>query len=263
MRRKPTNNIVIITGIIVLTLLTIGCQKSEKHVSTGKVVLVLVDFSGSAKQSRKAYFDSFKKITEIKDDRRKIEVGDRMVVWKISGKSIMEDQPLIDENFQIPRDVKSDFWRQQEVKKIEKKMAETIPLIEKTMEDQLLLNPDKNRIYRTDILGSLHVAEKIFKSSKQGKSVLVIMSDMNEDSVEYNFSKTDLTSKKIDEIIAREKKKGRVPDLKGVKVYVAGARASSRDRFFKIQSFWLKYFKECGADLSKENYASTLISFEE
>lgn len=92
---------------------------------------------------------------------------------------------------------------------------------------------------------------------------MVIMSDMIEDSSDYNFERERLSDKRIAEIIAREREKKRLSILNGVKVYVTGARASAREQFYNIQNFWLRYFKECGANLSKENYGSALLSFDE
>jgi lysophospholipase L1-like esterase len=86
---------------------------------------------------------------------------------------------------------------------------------------------------------------------------------MIEDSSEYNFEKERLSDKRIAEIIAAERVKKRLPDLKGVKVYVTGAKAPTREQFYNIQNFWLRYFKECGAELPKENYGSALLSFDE
>ena len=60
-----------------------------------------------------------------------------------------------------------------------------------------------------------------------------------------------------------KRKKGRLPDLAGVKIYITGATAGTPDKFFAVQNFWLMYFKECGASLSKENYGATLLNFDE
>jgi hypothetical protein len=76
---------------------------------------------------------------------------------------------------------------------------------------------------------------------------------MKEESAEYNFARERLTDKRIEEIIRKERNKG-LPDLKGVKVYVAGARADDRRHFQNIQRFWMSYFKTCGAILEESNY---------
>ncbi len=115
----------------------------------------------------------------------------------------------------------------------------------------------------TDILSSLHIAERVFKNYKRDKNILIIMSDMIEESKDYNFARKNLNKKRTGEIIAKEKGANRIPDLKNVRVYVTGATAENRDKFFSIQNFWLRYFEECGANLSKERYGSALLNFNE
>ena len=86
---------------------------------------------------------------------------------------------------------------------------------------------------------------------------------MIEDSSDYDFSKERLSEKRISQIIEVEKSKNRLPDLKSVKVYVAGARAPKSEQFSNIRNFWMRYFKECGAICPKENYGSALLTFNE
>ena len=102
-----------------------------------------------------------------------------------------------------------------------------------------------------------------WKTYKNEKNILVIFSDMIEESGDYNFAKETLSEKRIQEIISKEKGKKRIPDLAGVKVYITGATATTSDKFFAVQNFWFIYFKECGATLAKENYGSALLSFKE
>ena len=84
------------------------------------------------------------------------------------------------------------------------------------------------------------MAEKAFKNYNRDKSILVILSDMIEDSSEYNFEKENLKDKRIEEIIKREKTKNRMPDLKGAKIYVIAAGAGGSNKFFAIQNFWFR-----------------------
>ncbi len=62
---------------------------------------------------------------------------------------------------------------------------------------------------KTDILSSLHVAERVFKQYKNKKNILVIFSDMIEESDDYNFKNVQKTKKRIEEIIRKEKKKNK------------------------------------------------------
>jgi len=117
------------------------------------------------------------------------------------------------------------------------------------------------KVQRTDILSSLHIAERIFKTYNKERNILVIMSDMIEDSKSYNFEKERLTEKRIAEIIAKEKKAKRMPNLTNVDVYaIRNATNLSPEIVAGIESFWLQYFKECGARIDKAHYGP-LVSF--
>lgn len=232
-----------------------SCKKKEPPKEQSKTVAVLVDNSESAKNARQDYTDLFNKIL------LKIGPGDHLFVWKITELSEMECRPLIDENFPCPETAANEFYQKQENVRTKKAIEEKTKQIKGKIEDFLSLREQLSM--RTAILGSLQVAEMVFKTDKKDKLVLIILSDMIEDSSEYNFEKDVLTKKRIDEIVAAQKTRGRLPGLNGVKVYVVGAKSNNREQFYNIQNFWLRYFKECGADLSKENYGSALLNFNE
>jgi hypothetical protein len=90
----------------------------------------------------------------------------------------------------------------------------------------------------------------------------VLVSDMLEDSEEYNFERQQLNDGFIQRVIAEQKKKGRLPDLSGAKVYVAGASAKSANTALEVQKFWIAYCKAANADLTSQNYGSALMNFE-
>ncbi|MEW6652018.1 MAG: hypothetical protein AB1394_00965 [Bacteroidota bacterium] len=112
-------------------------------------------------------------------------------------------------------------------------------------------------------MSSLQVAERVFKSFPQPRKILVIFSDMIEDSRKYNFEKENLTKEKISKIIKSEKEKGQITDMKDVKVYVAGATHPNSEIYDMIKNFWFEYFKTCGANLESQNYGAALIRFDE
>jgi len=121
----------------------------------------------------------------------------------------------------------------------------------------------------TDLMNAFQLAEKVLTGDECAAAkvkVLLIFSDMVEQSDRYNFCSEQLTPKRTNEIIAKERADGRLPDLKGVRAWVAGATAAtsgglSAGRIYQIQSFWLAYFKACGADLPKNHYAASLVNF--
>lgn len=239
---------IILVFVVSMILSFFACSDKQQS----KVVIVLFDISDSTKkeQIRKQYLEDFKTILD------KINPGDVLVYDRITESSIVKSIPTAEEfeklSFLESGPLKS--------KVLKKQHAEKKNIIINDVEKMLL---KQNKVPYTDILTSLLIAEKVFKSYKKDKSILVIMSDMIEDSKDYNFSKDSLTEKQIEEIISIEKKKRGFPNLTNVKIYITGARADTSDRFFAIQKFWLRYFKECGADLSKENYGSKLLSFNE
>jgi len=228
-----------------------AAQETDKS----KTIFVLIDFSESAKDARRDYLEALNKVLPA------LRIGDRFIVWKITEKSEMEPKPLLDEDFPYPPPSPNEFYRKQALAKAQKQMMETREKIKSKME--ALLNSTVPLSPRTSILSSLQVAERVFKQNKTRKPVLLILSDMIEDSTDYDFSKEKLSEKRISQIIEVEKSKKGLPDLNGVKVYVAGAMAPTRDQFGNIRNFWLRYFKECAAICPKENYGSALISFNE
>ncbi|BCB96562.1 hypothetical protein JZK55_14840 [Dissulfurispira thermophila] len=246
----------LITFFAIISMLgIISCKDAKSQKSPNKTVLVLIDYSESVREARKDYIDAIKKVIP------KVKLGDHLFVWKITRLSEMETKPLIDEDFPYPPPQKNDFYWKQAVTKAEREAKIRFDEIGKKIEGLLNSNSDFSR--KTDILGSLQVAEKVFKKDKKDKAVLIIMSDMIEDSSEYNFERERLSDKRIGEIINHEKIKKRLPDLSGVNVYVVGAKAPTREQYQNIQNFWLRYFKECGANLPKENYGSALLIFNE
>jgi hypothetical protein len=248
--------------ILLVFLFSFSCEKikTEDKKLQQKTVVVLFDLSGSTKELRNIYLNSFKKILSS------ITHGDVIVAAKITDSSITEPEIPVKEEFPefIPRDkmgnpTDNEFLIRKAKKEADVKLANKKDEIVKTIKNFLFRVSTK----KTDIMSSLHIAERIFKTYNGDKSILVIMSDMVEESDVYNFKKEKLIQRRIQEIINNEKTKNRLPDLHNVKVYVVAAGAPSAEEYFFIQNFWLKYFKECGANLAKENYGSALIQFDE
>lgn len=128
---------------------------------------------------------------------------------------------------------------------------------------------EKTKYPNTDLMNAFGLADKVFNGeecSTTRQKLLVVFSDMIEQSGHYNFVSIPLDDTAIQSIIAKERKSGQLPKLNGVKVWVAGATAStgaglSSNRIHQIQDFWLAYFKACGADLTADRYAPTLLGF--
>ncbi|MEW6419499.1 MAG: hypothetical protein AB1480_15525 [Nitrospirota bacterium] len=254
-----------IAVLISLNFMTCEKIKSKEEKKPQKTIVVLFDLSESTRNLKKVYSDSFKTILSS------IGHGDVIVAAKITNSSISEPEIPIKKEFPefVPTDkmgnrTDNPILVEKSLKEANKKLADEKARLEKISNDILLVKEDIYRkILNTDIVSSLHVAEKIFKNYKRNHTILVIFSDMIEDSKEYNFEKENLTDKRIEDIIKKEKLRNRIPDLQGVKIYVVAAGTKESNKFFAIQNFWLRYFKECGADLSKERYGSALLNFNE
>jgi hypothetical protein len=238
---------------LVLVFLLSACDKPKKITDLPKNVTVLVDYSASTKQARMDYTATWEAVM------KKVNMDDHIFVWKISDKSAMEPRALLDESFIPDSPPKNDFQKRQARSGMRKNIDEA------KMKFLMIYNRETKLSGRTAIFDSLQVVERSFKNNKRDRSILVIMSDMVEDS-RYNFEKENLTDNRIDAIISELKKKQLICDLAGVQVYVVGACATgtvANDRFNRIKKLWLRYFKETGANLREENYGSALIGFNE
>lgn len=227
---------------VLLGAVVLADAKAKKE-DPGLLVVTLVDVSASATRSedvRSNYVDAFNRMLS------EMTHGDSMFAALISEKSISEQRFPIKEEF---------------------------PPFNPTTDNDLLLRAQRNRADEelkgkkekilngltgllsqgrssTDIMGAIYTAGKIFERSPEREKILVLLSDMIEESDRYNFRKDGLSDSRIKQIINKEK----IPNLKGVKVFVVGAKAPSRDRFERIESFWTAFFKHGNADLQSSNY---------
>ncbi|MBM3494317.1 MAG: hypothetical protein FJX72_08355 [Armatimonadetes bacterium] len=125
---------------------------------------------------------------------------------------------------------------------------------------------------KTDIINASQLAGAVFggpKGRAARRKVLIVFSDMIEQSKRYDFASLSLTPGRIASVIEAERKArpSTLPDLHGVDTWVCGATASasgglSDRRILSIREFWHRYFEACGARLPSEQYGTTLINFE-
>jgi hypothetical protein len=174
------------------------------------------------------------------------------VVGTITSRSYIEFKPTVDE--EIP---KKTIWDNR--LQFERKLTNTKEKIQR--ETNKLLSQERGTLL-TEILDSLNIADIIFNEEKKRQKILVILSDMIEDSKEYNFDKDKITDEYISNVIRDRQKNKLMPNFKGVKVYVAGASAADSNKFRAIQTFWTRYFTESRADFSPHRYGHSLINFE-
>jgi len=225
---------------------TAEARKSGNDKETPRVIVILVDMSGSANRARSTvYREAFEKIYQS------LSQGDRVMVGTITSRSYIEFKPAVDA--EIP---KNTIW----VNRIqfERNLTKTKEKIRREV-DRLLSR--KRGTQRTEILNSLNIADTIFHNEKRQK-ILVILSDMIQDSKEFNFTRVKITDNYIDKLIRYRRKHNLIPNLTDVKVYVAGASGADPNKFRSVENFWARYFAESGADFSRHRYGHSLISFE-
>lgn len=233
--------------LILIFSISAYCNSSSQATpqSSPKIVVVFADVSASVKDFGR-YRDSWGKILS------QISEGDRVVLGTITDETLTSFRPIVDE--ELPK-----FnWLSDNKLRYEKRIKETKQKLAGGFEE-LLKAP---RSQSTDILNSLNIAEKIFFDDKR-RRVLVILSDMLEDSVEYKFEKVKISNEFTKQVIKTKREKGVLPDLTGTTVYVACAYAQSAAKAQDIQKFWVEYFKACNALLEKQHYGACLISFNE
>ncbi len=241
----------IVIGALLLcnpsTWITEAFGKSENSVQQPRLILILVDMSASADQARRTVCkEAFEKVY------RNLRHGDRLVVGTITSQSYVEFKPAVDE--EIPKKTVWDNRLQ-----YEKKLTDTKEKIRREVNKLL---SQKQGTPLTEILDSLNIADTIFHDEKERQKILVILSDMIQDSKEYKFDKDKMTDEYINDVIRSRQKNRLVPNLANVKVYVAGASAADSDKFRAIQTFWSRYFAESGSDFSPHRYGHSLINFE-
>ncbi len=221
--------------------------KPENSSQPPRLIIILVDMSGSADQARRTVCkEAFEKIY------RNLRQGDRVVVGTIASHSYIDFKPTVDE--EIP---KKTIWDNR--LQFERNLTHAKEKIQ-TEVNKLLSHRGGSPL--TEILDSLNIADTIFHDEKERQKVLVILSDMIQDSKEYKFDKDKITDEYISKVITYRRKNSLMPNLTGVKVYVAGASATDSDKFREVQTFWARYFTESGADFSAYRYGHSLINFE-
>jgi len=243
-------------GLIIIAALLLFAQlnwsaevfgKSENSTPNPRLIVIFVDMSASADQARRTVCkEAFEKVY------RNLRHGDRLVVGTITSQSYIEFKPTVDE--EIPKKTVWDNRLQ-----YEKKLTDTKEKIRREVNKLL---SQKQGTPLTEIIDSLNIADTIFHDEKERQKILVILSDMIQDSKEYKFDKDKMTDEYINNVIRHRQKNNLMPNLANVKVYVAGASATDSDKFRAIQAFWARYFAESGADFSPHRYGHSLINFE-
>lgn len=239
--------------------------------SNSKVVFVLFDLSASTEKPevRQRYLTDFERIV------KNLQSDDVIVADEIT------DNPLADSTFPINASIhKYNPFTDNDLR-YNRQLGELRQQLVKDAEAILIgqggpsaapqgkgeASPpagQPKKYMQTKILDSLELAQRVFATYQRNRQVLVIFSDMVEESEHYNFRHGRLTGARIQQIITQQKARESLPGLNGVQVYVAGAAQGAyghmpSDQVHWIENFWMEYFKACGADLPRTRYGSALL----
>lgn len=236
--------------------LAAGCTKSPQAAAPkGSAVVVFVDFSSSIGGNQRA---GFKREID-KHILPWLQPGDSFLIAPIHDKTLTEFRPLVEA--ELPARPQFSGWANNVIKfnQATKETDARIIQVKETLrtESAHALSGSIKAQY-TDIFSSLLLTEKLFSAETRHK-VLILMSDMIEDSPPYAFDRMAWTPTTTEKILSELEARGAIADLKGVCVYVSGVSAPSAQLATNIGRFWEAYFKKAGADLHPSRYAHVLL----
>ena len=239
-------------------VLAAGCTRSSQAASGGHestAVVVFVDFSDSVGgMDRTAFKRELDKLV-----LPWLEPGDSFLVAPINDKTLTQFRPLVEA--ELPARPQFNGWMNnvmkfnRESKATDAKLTEVKQML-RTQTTEALNKASQARY--TDIFSSLLMAEKLF-SAESRRKVLILMSDMIEDSPPYAFDRMTWSPQTTGKILKELQARSAIADLRGVCVYVSGVNAPTAEMASHIARFWEAYFWKAGADLHPSRYAHVLL----
>jgi hypothetical protein len=102
---------------------------------------------------------------------------------------------------------------------------------------------------KTDILGALLTASALFQASPGCRNILVVFSDMRNDTPALDLEHPRVVSTSF--AMSKTEKGRLLPDLRSVEVYALGVDGAGKDMAYwrTLQDFWAAYFKRTAANL--------------
>ena len=211
----------------------VGCSK-DVHSGPPSVVYVLVDVSSTTDSDRIRHQmqSDFETVLSAWSSAGGVLRGDTIGADALNRSTVplRASIPTFDWTKQITSD--EDYHKK-------KVVAPAMAAVQQQFSQMMASKPES----LTEILSALTVAAKTFNEEEYRESkhkALVIFSDMVEESKSYNFRHDSLSNKRIEEIIAAERTAGRLPSLKGVRVWKAGSTTATIDdsKSRQIERFW-------------------------
>lgn len=249
--------------VIAFLLLLAGCDQSRREAIAPaeapvtpqqRLFVILIDFSATTQMFRDQYRSDISNVVE------NLRESDTLALLKINESSLgsggsqslfatMEVPPE-------PGEAKNALTRKLRDERRAKAVAAKRDIVRKNVDKFLA---ETATAPWTEIMAGLANADKVIDQHSNRRAILIVFSDMIEESRRYNFAKKPPTAKRRREILEAERATNRLPDLTGVRVHVvAPMSGGDSEQFLRLQDFWMAYFKAANAELSPESYASSL-----
>src|SRR5438132_11623757 len=222
----------VLTLSLLLLLVAAGCGENSVH---SRVTTVLFDLSGSTSPQaiRQQYLKDFSKILN------------QTASGGVIAADIIDDNPLAHSTFPINESF--DRYEPMNEHKLdyERRVHQKRDAVIKQA-DTIVRKPAGRP--GSSVIDSMQLAERVFATFEGDHKLLVIFSDMIEQSRRYDFTGENLTAARIGQIIAKEQSAGRLPELQDVEVCVVGAGAATSggvpaEKLLSITEFWPQSFK--------------------
>lgn len=244
-------------AIYATCLMLCGCERTGNSSNASQprpatLWVVLLDRSVSVKADTAIYEDATRRITNA------VQPGDRFVMGAITATSGADFRLSVDES--VPTQSPSQGMLDEPKQYEKEKAARNAQIVDaqKRIKDgvQGFLHAD-TAAAKSAIFESLFVVAPLIEAD-QRRHVLVILSDMLEDSTAADFERQPPTDVSTKRLIERQQKTHTIPSLGGVAVCVAGVVASPPERAAAVERFWRSYFEKTGATIGPGGYARTL-----
>jgi hypothetical protein len=216
--------------------------------------VVLLDQSASVRADRPIYENAVRDLLQI------VREGDRFVMAPITESSGADFRISIDHT--LPPPFRAQTWLEEpvryrrELQQHERQVQEARErLIREAGE---LITRDANAA-RTAIFESVRVVAPLMTADDR-RDVLVVLSDMLEDSNAADFEARPPDDRFTEREIARQRAAHVLPALTGVTVCAAGVVSSPPERAASVERFWRAYFAAAGARVADGAFARTLTS---
>ena len=241
--------------VLLAVICPAGCRQADSPPSA-KSVIILMDASESTakERTRAAYAEAMDTILAT------LKPGDALCAGWISDRSAGELTLPVFAEIPVGAPARNNkLYRDAAARKAEK--AACLAIDDARARVRAELQRAHRDVNDTHIMTSLVLAERALKKLARPRAIVVLLSDMLEDSDRLDFDEISLTAGERSKIIEAERAAGRLPALAGARIYVVGANSSDDDRILAVRAFWMEYFRAAGAELLVENYGP-LIKFE-